>query len=83
MPVAIVPMIIVFLGVIGLFSMPLAKIALLTPFSGLSYAFDTMVSYMAGPIAADLPTVLAVLYGIMFAALTPLAIRAFKRHQVF
>jgi hypothetical protein len=82
MPVAVVPMAIVFLGVIGLFSTPLAKVALLTPFSGMSYALDAMVSYAVGPIVADLATVLAALYGTMAIALTPLAIRAFGRHQV-
>jgi ABC-type transport system involved in multi-copper enzyme maturation permease subunit len=82
MPVAVVPMAIVFLGVIGLFSTPLAKVALLTPFSGMSYALDAMVSYAVGPIVVDLATVLAALYGTMAIALTPLAIRAFGRHQV-
>ena len=65
MPVAIVPMTFVFLGVIGLFSTPLAKAALLTPFSGLSYAFDAMASYAIGPVVAGLPMMLAALYGIM------------------
>ena len=82
MPVAVVPMAFVFLGIIALFSTPLAKIALLTPFSGLSYAFDAMVSYAAGTIVIDLSTVLATLYGIMVVLLAPLAIRTFRRHQV-
>ena len=81
-PVAVIPMVIVFLGIIGLFSAPLAKVALLTPFSGLSYAFDAMVSYAAGPFVADLPTVLAALYGVMLAAFVPCAIRSFRTHQV-
>lgn len=82
MPVAVITMAYVFLGVIGLFMTPAAKVALLTPFSGISYAYDHMVSYVAGPLVADLPTVLAILYGVMLAALTPLAMRAFRRHQV-
>lgn len=82
MPVAVVPMAIVFLGIIGLFSTPLAKIALLTPFSGLSYAFDAMVSYAIGSIVIDLPMALAVLYLVMLIAFIPLAIRSFRRHQV-
>jgi hypothetical protein len=41
-----------------------------------------MVSYVAGPLVADLPTVLAILYGVMLVALVPLAMRAFRRHQV-
>lgn len=82
MPVAVVPIAIVFLGIIGLFSTPLAKIALLTPFSGLSYAFDAMVSYAFGSIAIGLPMVLAVLYLVMLMVFIPLAIRSFKRHQV-
>ncbi len=82
MPVAAITMAVVFLGVIGLFMMPAAKVALLTPFTGLSYVYDCMVSYAAGPVVADLPTVLAVLYGCMLVVLTPLAMREFGRHQV-
>lgn len=82
MPVAIVPMAFVFSGVIGLFSTPLAKVALLTPFSGLSYAFDAMVSYAIGPVVAGLPMALAALYGIMLIAFVPLAIHSFRKHQV-
>lgn len=82
MPVAAITMALVFLGVIGLFLTPAAKVALLTPFSGISYAYQYMVSYAAGPLVADLPTVLAVLYATMLVALTPLAMRAFRRHQV-
>lgn len=82
MPVAAITMAYVFMGVIGLFMTPAAKVALLTPFSGISYAYDYMVSYAAGPLVADLPTVLAILYGVMFVALTPLAMRTFRRHQV-
>ncbi len=82
MPVAIVPVSFVFVGVIGLFSTPLAKVALLTPYSGLSYAFDAMVSYAIGPVAAGLPMALAALYGIMLVAFVPLAILSFRKHQV-
>ena len=82
MPVAVVPMALVFLGAIALFSTPLAKAALLTPFSGLTYAFDAMVSYAVGSFVVDLATMLAALYGIMLVALTPLAMRAFTKHQV-
>jgi hypothetical protein len=82
MPAAIVPMAFVFLGVIGLFSTPLAKAALLTPFSGLSYAIDAMASYTIGPFVAGLPMKLAALYGIMLIAFVPLAIRSFRKHQV-
>ena len=79
MPVAVIPITIVFLGIIGLFSAPLAKVALLTPFSGLSYAFDAMVSYAIGPFVSDLPLMLATLYGIMLIAFVPLAIYSFRR----
>ncbi|MBO7675392.1 MAG: ABC transporter permease [Atopobiaceae bacterium] len=82
MPVAAITMAFVFMGVLGLFLTPAAKVALLTPFTGLSYVYDYMVSYTAGPIVADLPTVLAFLYAAMLVALTPLAIRAFRKHQV-
>lgn len=82
MPVAAITMAIVFLGIVTLFSTPLAKVALLTPFSGLTYAFDSMVSYAAGPVVIGLPTMLAILYGLMLVVLTPLAMRFFRRHEV-
>ena len=82
MPVAVIPMVIVFLGIIGLFSTPLAKIALLTPFSGLSYAFDAMVSYAIGPFVVGLPMALAALYGITLVAFVPFAVHSFGKHQV-
>ena len=81
-PFAAAIMAIVFLGIVALFSTPLVKIALLTPFSGLSYAFDAMVSYVAGPFVIDLPTMLAVLYGTMLVVFGSLAMRVFKSHQV-
>ena len=65
-----------------LFATPLAKIALLTPFSGLSYEYIYMASYAVGPLVADLPTVLAALYAVLLVVSTPLAVRAFKLHQV-
>ena len=75
-------MAIVFLGVFGLFMTPVAKVALLTPFCGLSYAYDVMVSYAVGPVVVDPPRALACLYPIMAVVLTPLAARAFARHHV-
>ena len=82
MPVAAITMAFVFAGVFGLFMTPAAKIALLTPFSGLSYVYDYMVSYTAGPFVADLPMALAILYAVMLVVLMPLAMRAFVKHQV-
>ena len=82
MPVAVIPMAVVFLGMFGMFITPLTKIAVLTPMAGLEYAFNRMLSYAAGPLVTDLPTVLAVLYGIIFVVFTPFAMRAFRRHQV-
>lgn len=82
MPAAVIPMAVVFLGIIMLFATPLAKIALLTPFSGLSYEYIYMASYAVGPLVADLPTVLAALYAVLLVVSTPLAVRAFKLHQV-
>ncbi len=79
MPVAVITMAIVFLGIVTLFSTPLAKVALLTPFSGLSYAFDSMVSHTVGPVVIGLPTMLALLYGAMVATLVPLATRQWGR----
>lgn len=84
MPVAVIPMVITFLGLMGLFVgwQPLVKVSLLTPLSGLNYAFMRMVSYAVGSFVTDLPTVLAILYAAMLVVLVPLAMRTFKRHQV-
>ena len=82
MPVAAITMAIVFLGIVIMFSTPLAKVALLTPFSGLSYAFDSMVSHVFGPLVVDPPTAPATIYVAMLVVFTPLAIQAFRRHQV-
>lgn len=82
MPVAVTPMAITFLGMLGLFITPIVKIVSLTPLAGLNYAFDRMLSYAAGPVVLDLPAMLVALYVIMLVVLTPLAMRAFKRHQV-
>lgn len=82
MPVATIPMALVFLGMFALFITPLAKMAALTPMSGLNYAFDRLVSYAAGPIVISLPTLMVWLYAAMFVICIPLAIRAFRRHQV-
>lgn len=82
MPVAVIPMAVVFLGMFAMFITPLVKLAVLTPLSGMNWSFRNMVSYALGPVVMDLPTALAVLYGAMLVALTPLAMRAFRRHQV-
>ncbi|MDO4807697.1 MAG: ABC transporter permease subunit [Coriobacteriales bacterium] len=81
MPVAATAMAVIFLGIVTLFSTPLAKLALLTPFSGLSYAFDAMVSYVVGPVVIGLPTMLAMLYVAMLVVFVPLAMSLFRRHQ--
>lgn len=84
MPVAVIPMAIVFLGFMGLFVgwQPIVKLALLTPLSGLNYVFGRMVSYAAGPLVVDLPTALGALYAVLLVGCTLLACRAFPRHQV-
>lgn len=82
MPVAAIPMAFVFMGLFGLSVRQVAKVAALTPMAALNWSFTRMVSYAAGPAVADLPTVLAVLYAFMFVALTPISMRAFRRHQV-
>ncbi|MBR1829674.1 MAG: hypothetical protein IJ781_09235 [Atopobiaceae bacterium] len=82
MPVAAIPMAVVLMGLFGLFITPIAKAAALTPMAALNWSFSRLVSYAAGPVVADLPTVAALLYAAMLVALTPLAMRAFRRHQV-
>lgn len=82
MPVAVIPMAVAFLGLIALFITPLTKVAILTPLSGLNYAFTRMASYTVGSLVLDLPSVLAILYAAMFVVLVPFAMRAFARHQV-
>ena len=82
MPVAATCMAIVFLGIISLFATPLVKLGVLTPFSGMSYAFDYPISYALGPLVLDLPSMLALLYGAALVLLAPLAVRTFVRHQL-
>lgn len=82
MPVAVIPMAVVFLGMFAMFITPLVKLAVLTPLSGMDWSFRNMVSYAVGPVVMDLPTVLAILYVAMLVVLTPLAMRAFRKHQV-
>ena len=82
MPVAVVPLAVILLGILGKLITPLAKIADLTPMTGFNDMFSAMVSYAAGPIVFDLPSMLALLYGALLAACVPLSIRMFRRHQV-
>ena len=80
MPVAVIPMAVVFLGMFAMFITPLVKLAVLTPLSGMNWSFRNMVSYALGPVVMDLPTALAVLYGAMLVALTPLAVWETERN---
>lgn len=82
MPVAVVPLAVILLGILGKLITPLAKIADLTPMTGFNDMFSAMVSYAVGPIVFDLPSMLALLYGALLAACVPLSIRMFRRHQV-
>lgn len=82
MPAAVIPLCAIFLGLLGLFLAPVVKIAALTPASALNYSFSRMVFYAAGPVVLDLPTAVTLLYGILLLAGVPLAIRAFRRHQM-
>ena len=54
----------------------------LTPMAALNWSFSRLVSYAAGPVVADLPTVAALLYAVLIVACVPLATRLFRRHQV-
>ena len=44
--------------------------------------YNSLVSYAAGPLVIDLVGLLAIVYAAVLAACTPLAARAFRRHQV-
>ena len=79
---AIVPVSLMLLGLVGIFFNPTAKLAGLLPLGGMTWSYMQTVSYAVGPLALDLPKVLLLLYGAMLLALTPLAMRAFTRHQV-
>ena len=79
---AIVPVSLMLLGLVGIFFNPTAKLAGLLPLGGMTWSYMQTVSYAVGPLALDLPKVLLLLYGVMLLALTPLAMRAFTRHQV-
>lgn len=82
MPVAVIPIVLIFLGVMAKLVKPLAKLADLTPMSGLNDMFTGMASYAAGSVVLDLPQILAVLYGTATVLCVPFAMRAFRRHQV-
>lgn len=82
MPVAVIPIVLIFLGVMAKLVKPLAKLADLTPMSGLNDMFTGMASYAAGSVVLDLPQILAVFYGTATVLCVPFAMRAFRRHQV-
>lgn len=82
MPVAVAPIAIIFLGVVTNLVTPLAKLADLTPMSGLNDMFTGMLSYAAGPIVLDLASALTVIYALLLVVCLPCAARAFRRHQV-
>lgn len=82
MPVAVVPIAAIFLGVMATLVKPLAKLADLTPMSGLKDMYMNMISYAVGPMVLDLPSMLAVVYAAMLIVCAPLAVRVFRRHQV-
>ena len=82
MPVAVAPLAITFLGLLGLFSSLTDRIAALTPLSVLDYSFSRMVSYDVGSLVLDLPTLASILYALALLVFVPLAMHAFKRHQV-
>ena len=82
MPVAVAPLAITFLGLLGLFSSLTDRVAAVTPLPVLDYSFSRMVSYDLGSLVLDLPTLAVILYAALLIALTPLAMRAFERHQV-
>lgn len=69
-------------GLLGLFSPLTDRIAALTPPSVLDYSYLSMVSYDVGSLVLDLPTLATILYALVLAVLSPLAMRAFRRHQV-
>ncbi len=82
MPVAAIPMAVVFMGPVALFIVPLAKATALTPMVALEWSISRLVSYAAGPVVSDLPTATALLYADLLVVLAPLAMRLFRRHQV-
>lgn len=79
---AIMPVSLMLLGLVGIFFNPTAKLAGLLPLGGMTWSYVAMVSYALGSFVLELPQVLLLLYGAMLLALTPLAMRAFRRHQV-
>lgn len=81
MPVVVIPILLIFLGVMAKLVKPLTKLANLTPMSGLNDTFTGMASYAVGSIVLDLPQMLAALYGTATVLCVPLAMRAFRKHQ--
>ncbi|WP_080802768.1 ABC transporter permease subunit [Arabiibacter massiliensis] len=62
----------------------LLHVLYLFPINALSdqVLYNSLVSYTAGPFVIDLVGVLAIAYALVLLACTPLAARAFRRHQV-
>lgn len=62
----------------------LAHIAVLFPVMSISFAnlFKVMISYPLSTFVVDAQTMVAVVYCVVVVVMIPLAMRAFKRHQV-
>ncbi len=70
------------LAIFGLGYTAALGMAALTSMAALNWSFYRLVSYAAGPVVADLPTVAALLYAVLVVACVPLAMRLFRRRQV-
>ena len=83
LPVALIPIALIFLGVLAEVMNANPKIYGLAPFAALVHAYETwLLSYDLGGFVIDLPCAVTVLYLVLFVVCMPLAMRFFRRHQV-
>ncbi len=81
MPVAVIPVVAVFMGLVLSFFEPATKATAWLPLNALS-RMGSMLSYGIGSIAFDLPTLVVALYAVLLVAGTAIALRSFRSHQV-
>ena len=82
LPVAMIPIALVFGGVLAERLSADIKIFSLTPFSALSHTYEWLLTYAVGDFVLDLPRAVTLIYLALFVVCVPLAGCFFRRHQV-
>lgn len=82
LPVAMVPIALVFAGVLAEYLSADIKVFSLTPFSALSHAYEWLLTYAIGDFVLDIPRAVTLIYIALFAVCVLIATCLFRRHQV-